>query len=159
MSAANGIAVIGDPCNNDTAIPFAGAIFVYDVAVEFDENIDPLTLRQIIENPVAVPGALFGLAAFGSKQTISTDGNLIVVGSPNFGERPAQQPAEVFALDGNTFEHVDSIETLPGNPGFELFGLSVRLLGDRELAISQGFPGLGFNGAVHLYDLPRYVKR
>ena len=148
MSAANGIAIIGNPCD-DTAADRAGAVHVY--SVDNSGSNDPLTLVQTLPNPTATADSFFGLNRGPGKQSISTDGNVIAVGSADWFRLSGQQDVELFARnDDGVFVHTDSIPSPePGVAGLEYYGQSVNLLGDGELAISQMTP----NGRVFLFDL------
>lgn len=155
LSAANGIAAIGDPCD-DTVGTNAGAVHVY--TVDNSGNNVPLTLSQTLPNPSAIAGSFFGTNFANGKQSISTDGNVIVVGTANFrGPGPFQINAELFARDANgTFVPTDSIPSpIPGVLGEEEYGQAVHLLGDDELAISQGSNGdLNIvSGLVFLFEI------
>jgi len=155
LSAANGIAAIGDSCD-DTVGNNAGAVHVY--TIDNSGNNDTLTLSQTLPNPSAMAGSFFGTNFGNGKQTISTDGNLIVVGTANFrGPGPFQINVELFARDDSgTFFLADSIPSpIPGVFDEEEYGQAVQLLGNDELAISQGSDGTLeiVSGLVFLFDI------
>jgi hypothetical protein len=86
---------------------------------------------------------------------VTTDGELILVGTPNLGG-PSQLDAALFARDGGgDFVPADGIPSpSPGFPGFEGYGQSVTLLGDQELAISQLFDAADTgNASVFLFEI------
>ena len=142
LAAAKDVAVIADPCDG-TEGQQAGAVYVYKVDPQNASS--PLSLVQTLVSPNARPLQFFA-ASFGpGKQTVATDGDLIVVGSPfwQYDIRKAtccQDDVHVFAREAgaNTFSLADSIPSpSPGTPGFEIYGESVTLLGNGQLAIAQ----------------------
>ena len=154
MSAANGIAAIGNPCN-DTAAENAGAVHVY--SVDDSVNDEPLTLIQTLPNPTATADSFFGFNLGPGRQTISTDGDVILVGSSDWFRPSGQQDVEMFLRDASgDFVHAGSIPSpSPGTAGSEFYGQSVTLLGGGEFAISQMTDGVDYpnNGRVFLFDL------
>jgi len=156
MDAADDIVTIGSPCDN-TAGQAAGAVFVY--SVDNSGNNDPLSLVQMLTSPNATPFGFFASNFGNGKQPVTTDGNLIAVGTANFsGALPFQDDVHVYARDAgaSTFSLADSVPSpAPGVPGFEGYGQSVTLLGGDQLTIAQmsdGLTGLA-TGQVFLFDI------
>ena len=154
MDAADDIVAIGDPCDN-TAGQAAGAVFVY--SVDSQGNNDPSRLVDTLVSPNAAPFGFLAVNFGNGKQSVTTDGDLIAVGTINLGE-PAQDDVHLYARDAgsDTFSLVDSIPPpAPGLPNFELYGQSVTLLGGGELAIGQlTDPDMAsLKGCVFLFDI------
>lgn len=152
LSASNGIAVIGDPCDS-TAASNAGAVHVYKVNNKSKKQ--PLTMVQTLPNPSTVAETYFGSSLGNGKQTITTNGDLVLVGTPN-DRIETQLPVEMFARDASgVFFPVQSIlSPEPGYLYFELYGKSVTLLSDGQLAIGQMSPSTEeLKGRVFLFDI------
>jgi hypothetical protein len=160
MDAANDIVVIADPCNGTAGVA-AGAVHVYSVDNVDDNN--PLSLVDTLISPNAVTGGFFGSNFGNGKQTVTTDGNLIAVGTANisalFGwQDPNQDDVHLYARDPDltTFTLVDSEPSPePGIPGFTAYGQSVTLLGGNQLAVAQMVDGseVTGDGRVFLFDI------
>jgi hypothetical protein len=157
LSAANGIVAISDPCDN-TAGSNAGAVHIY--TVNDNGNNNPISLLQTMPNPDSVAESFFSSTFGNGKQALSTDGDLLAVGTANASfdpSAPPQMDTKMFARDANgMFVTVDSISSPePGFPTFELFGQSVTLLGDNQLAIGQmtNPDMVSLKGRVFLFDI------
>ncbi len=150
MSAASDVAVISDPCA-DTAAPQGGAVHVYKVG---NGNNNPFTLTQTIFSPMPLAGEFFGGSFANGKQNIATDGELLAVGTNQLGVAVAPQQVQLYARGaGGTFNLTDSVVS-PNIvvPAFDVYGQSVDLIGDDQLAISQmGLAGPG--GQVFVFDV------
>jgi hypothetical protein len=158
IDSAGDIAVISEPCS-DTAASNAGAVHVY--TIDNSGNNDPLTLAQTIPNPSGDAGSFFGSSLGGGKQNVTTDGNLIAVGTSNFSillppnpNAAPQQDVQLFVRDAgaDTFSLADSVPSPgPGFPGLELYGQTVTLFGDTQLAIGQLSDPDGVSAKGHLF--------
>ncbi len=150
MSAANGIAVISDPCDSSAA-PQAGAVHIYSVE---NGNNNPLNLAQTLTSPVPLAGEFFGASFANGKQNIATNGQLIGIGSNQFGVAISPQQVQLYADDGSGFFGlVDSVVS-PNIvvPAFDIYGQAVSLIGNNQLAISQmGLAGPG--GQLFVFDI------
>lgn len=151
MSAADGIAVISDPCDS-TILPQAGAVHVYSIG---NGNNNPLTLTQTLFSPAPLAGEFFGGSFANGRQNIATDGNLIAVGTNQFGMAVTPQQVQLFADDGSgNFVMTDSV-TSPNIvvPAFDVYGQAVNFIGDDQLTISQmGLAG-PVGGQLFVFDV------
>lgn len=158
MDAADDIVAIGDPCDS-TGLLLAGAVHVYSVDTSGDDdNNNPLSLVDTLTSPNAAPGAFFASNFGTGKQTVTTDGDLIAVGTANLFGASGQDDVHLYARDpgASTFTLVDSESSpAPGIPTIEIYGQSVTLLGGNELAIGQMTDGTAgtLNGRVFLFDI------
>ena len=150
ISAANGLAVISDPCDS-TSAPQGGAVHVYNVG---NGNNNPFTLSQSIFSPAPLVGEFFGGSFANGGQNIATDGDLIAVGTNQIGVAVAPQQVQLYARDTTgVFSLIDSV-TSPSIvvPTFDVYGQSVNFVGDGQMTISQmGLAGPG--GQVFLFDV------
>ena len=143
IGGGGGIVVITEPCAG------LGAAFVYDFNPLADE---PLTLTQALE-PAAVfsPGTFGSMQPFNGEQHVATDGQLIAIGSSDFGESIEVEELHIYARNGNVFSPVLLVPS-PNPLDFSLFGISTTFIGNGQLAVGQ-MNLFGVPGAVYIYNI------
>lgn len=155
IGAGGGIVVIGNPCDS-TAGTNAGAIRVYSVA---NGGKNPLTLAQTLFNPMPASSALYGAAFSGGQQSVSTDGETILVGSTSDGiiNATLDRDVDIYTRNNGSFSLLTSVPTQePDADGFfpnTGYGQSVNLIGDDQFTISQMGWFLDGGGRVFKYRL------
>lgn len=144
ISAANGIAVIADPCDA-TGAPAAGVAHVYEVG----SGSAPLSLVQTLPNPVPSAAACYGSNFAEGGQSVATDGERILIGTT--GVTPDRN-VDYYTSGDTGFSLKNSIASPePSNIGAG-HGQSVNFLGKGQLSISRMGPISQGGGAVYIYD-------